>query len=122
MDARFIVLFDADAVRDLESLKGKQERNAVYAVIDKLRMLGPELAPPHVKSLKGEAGLLELRPRQGSSPVRPIYRRIGRVYVILAFSVKPDKVDFEAAAAAARKRSLRYRVDVLITPRLSSSR
>ena len=78
MDARFVVLFDADAVRDLESLKGKQERNAVYAVIDKLRMLGPDLAPPHVKSLKGEAGLLELRPRQGSSPVRPIYRRIGR--------------------------------------------
>jgi hypothetical protein len=41
MDARFIVLFDADAVRDLESLKGRLERNAVYAVIDKLRMLGP---------------------------------------------------------------------------------
>ena len=115
MDARFIVLFDADAVRDLESLKGKQERNAVYAVIDKLRMLGPDLAPPHVKSLKGEAGLLELRPRQGSSPVRPIYRRIGKAYVILAFSVKPDKVDFKAAVAAARKRSVRYRVDVQIT-------
>ena len=59
--------------------------------------------------MPGEAGLLELRPRQGSSPVRPIYRRIGSDYVILAFSVKPDKVDFEAAVAAARKRSLRYR-------------
>lgn len=109
MDARFIVLFDPDAVRDLDLLKGRQELNAVYAAVDKLRMLGPELAPPHVKSLKGEAGLLELRPRQGSSPVRPIYRRIGKVYVILAFSVKPDKVDFAAAVAAARKRSRRYR-------------
>ena len=122
MDARFIVFYDADAVRELESLKGKQERNAALGVIEKLQMLGPDLGPPHVKSLKGEAGLLELRPRQGSSPVRPIYRRIGNVYVILAFSVKPDKADFNAALAAARKRSLRYRVDVLITPRLSSSR
>jgi hypothetical protein len=108
MDARFIVVYDADAVREFGSLKGKAERNAVYAVIEKLRMLGPGLAPPHVKSLKGEAGLLELRPRQGSSPVRPIYRRIGNDYVILAFSVKPDKVDFNAAVAAARERSLRY--------------
>jgi hypothetical protein len=94
MDARFIVFYDADAVRELEALK----------------------------SLKGEAGLLELRPRQGGSPVRPIFRRMGNVYVILAFSMKPDKADFKAALAAARKRSLRYRVDVLITPRLSSSR
>jgi hypothetical protein len=46
MDARFIVLFDSDAGRDLDSLKGGQERNAVYAVIDKLRMLGPDLTPP----------------------------------------------------------------------------
>jgi hypothetical protein len=108
MDARFIVVFEPGAVRDLDSLKGKQERNAVYAVIDKLRMLGPDLKPPHVKTLKGEARLLELRPRQGSSPVRPIFRRMGKEYVILAFSVKPDKGDFAAAVAAARKRSLRY--------------
>jgi hypothetical protein len=109
MDARFIVLYDADAVLELQSLKGKQERNAVFAVIEKLRMLGPELAPPHVKALKGESRLLELRPRQGSSPVRPIYRRVGNEYVILAFSVKPDKADFDAAVAAARKRALRLR-------------
>lgn len=52
-------------MRDLDPLKGRQERNAVYDVVDKLRMLGPELAPPHMKSLKGEAGLLELRPAPG---------------------------------------------------------
>jgi hypothetical protein len=103
----FTVLYDADAVLELESLKGRQERNAVFTVIDKLRVLGPDLVPPHVKSLKGEAGLLELRPRQGSSPVRPIYCR-GREYVILASSVKPDKGDFDAAVEAARKRGLRY--------------
>ena len=109
MDARFIVVYDADAVRELESLKGRQERNAIYAVVEKLQMLGPDLDPPHVKSLKGEAGLLELRPRQGSSPVRPICRRVGNHFVILAFSVKPDKADFNSALAAARKRSLHYR-------------
>jgi hypothetical protein len=69
------VLYDADAVLELESLKGRSERKAVFTVIDKLRMLGPDLVPPHVKSLKGEAGLMELRPRQGRSPVRPICRR-----------------------------------------------
>ena len=106
MDARFIVLFDPDAVRDLESLKGKQERNAVYAVIDKLRMLGPDLAPPHVKSLKGESGLLELRPRRGRSPVQAIYPQ-GRERVRDSrFLVKPDKAYFGAAVAAARKRAL----------------
>jgi hypothetical protein len=108
MDAHFIVLFDPDAVRELESLKGRQERNALFTVIGKLRMLGPGLFPPHVKSLKGEPGLLELRPRQGSSPVRAICRRIANVYVILAFSIKADKADFDAAVAAARERSLRY--------------
>lgn len=108
MDVRFIVVFDADAVRDLESLKGRQERNAVYAVIDKLRMLGPDLAPPHVKSLKGEAGLLELRPRRGSSPVRPICRRIGK----------------ESSPLSRRLGSVHCAtgIDVLITRRLSSSR
>jgi hypothetical protein len=109
MDARFIVLYDADAVRELDSLKGRKELDAVFAVVEKLRMLGPELGPPHVKSLKGEAGLLELRPRQGSSPVRPISRRVGNDYVILAFSVKPDKADFAPAVATARRRALRYR-------------
>jgi len=54
MDARFLVVYDADAVREFESLKGKRERNAVYAVVEKLQMVGPDLKPPHVKSLKGE--------------------------------------------------------------------
>jgi hypothetical protein len=108
MDAHFIVSYDADAVRELESLKGRQERNALFTVIGKLRILGPGLLPPHVKSLKGEPGLLELRPRQGSSPVRAICRRIVNVYVILAFSIKADKADFDATVEAARERSLRY--------------
>lgn len=108
MDSRFIVLFDADAVRELESLKGRPERNALFTVIGKLRMLGPGLLPPHVKSLKAEPGLLELRPRQGSSPVRAICRRIANVYVILAFSIKADRADFGAAVAAARERARRY--------------
>ena len=108
MDAPFLVLYDADAVLELESLKGRSERKAVLTAVDKLRMLGPDLVPPHVKSLKGEAGLLELRPRQGRSPVRPIYRRVGDDFVVLAFCVKPDKADFDRAVAAARKRSSRY--------------
>ena len=30
MDATFIVLYDADAVLELKSLKGRQERDAIF--------------------------------------------------------------------------------------------
>jgi hypothetical protein len=37
-----------------------------------------------MKSLKGEADLFELRPKQGRSAVRPIYCRSGQQFLILA--------------------------------------
>jgi hypothetical protein len=58
-------------------------------VVDKLRRLGPQLVPRHMKPLQG-VDLLELRPRQGRSPTRPLYRRFDDVYVILAVAVKDD--------------------------------
>lgn len=71
----FMVVLDADAaVIDLaKDIKSSQEVKAILNVIDKLRQLGPQLVPPHAKSLKGQTDLFELRPRQGSSPCRPIY-------------------------------------------------
>lgn len=56
------VEFDADAVIDFEDVKSKGDRKAVFNVVQKLRDLGPDLPPPHMKSLKGEADLFELRP------------------------------------------------------------
>ena len=108
-DRPFLVVYDPDAVLDLEAVKGREERKATYTAIDKLRRLGPRLPPPHMKALHGESGLLELRSRQGRSRVRPIYRRIGdSEFVILAFATKPDKADFDPAVAAARDRLGRY--------------
>jgi phage-related protein len=105
----FLVIYDPDAVLDFEVVKSREERKATYTAIDKLRRLGPRLPSPHMKALKGEPGLLELRPRQGRSQVRPIYGRIGdSEFVILAFATRADKADFDAAVAAARDRRGRY--------------
>jgi hypothetical protein len=99
-----LVTYDAGAVRDFEALKSREERKATFTAVDKLAALGPKLLPPHAKSLKGEPGLYELRPRAGRSPVRPIYRRTGDDYVILAVAIAADKADFDAAVAKARAR------------------
>ena len=105
----FLVIYDPDAVLELEELSSRQERKATFTVVDKLRRLGERLPPPHMKPLQGEPGLLELRPRQGNSPVRPIYARLEQGFVILAFSTKPDKAGFARAVIAAHRRLRQYR-------------
>jgi hypothetical protein len=50
----------------------------------KLGELGEQLGPPHMKPLKGAVALRELRPRQGQSDWRAIYRRVGDFYAVLA--------------------------------------
>jgi transcriptional regulator with XRE-family HTH domain len=75
---------------DLEEIKRRDDRKAIFNAVDKLCRLGTELAPPHVKPLKGEVDLCELRPRQGRSAVRPLYRRFGDLLVILAIARKSD--------------------------------
>lgn len=98
----WLVDFDADAVIDFEDVKAKGDRKAVFNVVQKLRDLGPDLPPPHTKSLKGEADLFELRPKQGACEVRPIYARVGDRFIVLAVAAK--KKNFEAAAKEASQR------------------
>ncbi len=101
------VLYDPDALLDfLTGVKSREERKAAYNAVDKLRRVGEALAPPHMKPLKGEPNLNELRPRQGQSPTRLIYRRFADVYVILA--VAKDKSDFEKKKPIARERARQY--------------
>lgn len=69
--------FDSDAVIDFEDVKSRGDRKAVFNVVQKLKDLGPDLPSPHMKSLKGEANLFELRPKQGACEARPIYARFG---------------------------------------------
>jgi hypothetical protein len=73
----WVVEFDIDAVIDFEDVKSRGDRKAVFNVVQKLKDLGPELPSPHMKSLKGEADLFELRPKQGACETRPIYARLG---------------------------------------------
>ncbi len=101
------VAFDSDAVIDFEDVKSRGDRKAVFNVVQKLKDVGPDLPSPHMKSLKGEADLFELRPRQGACEARPIYARVGQRFVVLAVAAK--KKDFNGAVAAATDRLGRHR-------------
>jgi hypothetical protein len=103
-----VVTWDSDAFTDFEAVTSRTERRATLVAVGKLRELGDRLSPPNMKPLQSEPGLLELRPRQGASPVRLIYRRRGDGFVILAAAVKADKADFASAVAAARRRYARH--------------
>ena len=103
----WVVEFDSDAVIDFEDVKSRSDRKAVFNVVQKLKDLGPDLPSPHMKSLKGRADLLELRPKQGACEVRPIYARAGQRFVVLAVAAK--KKDFERMVVAANGRLNRRR-------------
>jgi hypothetical protein len=103
----WVVEYDSGAVLDLEDVKSKGDRKAVFHVVNKLGEFGPDLTSPHMKSLKGEADLFELRPKRGSVAVRAIYARVGDRFVVLA--VAATKPRFERAVGNARARLPRYR-------------
>jgi hypothetical protein len=102
----WVVEFDSDAVIDFEDVKSRRDRKAVFSVVQKLKDLGPDLPSPHMKSLKGEANLFELRPKQGACEARPIYARFGGRFVVLAVAAK--KKDFDRAVGAANDRLKRH--------------
>ncbi len=99
--------FDSDAVADLEDVRSRGDRKAVFNVVQKLKDVGPSLPSPHMKSLRGEADLFELRPKRGACEIRPIYARLGEAFVVLAIAAK--KKDFGRAVIAANHRLGRYR-------------
>lgn len=102
----FTVVYDPDAAAELATaMKSKEERKAILNAVDKLRQLGEQLVPPHMKPLQGPGGLRELRPRQGRSDWRPVYQRRGEVYVILAID---RHANFDALLARAQQRAGQY--------------
>lgn len=103
----WIVEFDSDAVVDLEDVKSRGDRKAVFNVVQKLKDLGPNLPSPHMKSLKGEADLFELRPKQGACEARSVYVRLGDRFVVLAVAAK--KKNFDRAVMDATQRLERHR-------------
>ena len=103
-----MVIYDPDAVNELVTLvKSKEAHRSIINAVLKLRELGERLEPPHMKPLQGHAasGLRELRPKQGRSDWRAIYRRAGSIYVILAVD---RHANFESLVARAQTRAARY--------------
>jgi hypothetical protein len=100
------VIYDPDAVVELLAMKSREEHRALLNAVRKLGELGEQLGPPHMKPLKGgHAALRELRPRQGQSDWRVIYRRAGDFYAILAIDRHKN---FAALIERAQARAERY--------------
>ena len=80
----------ADAER--AAIADSRERVAIQNVIAKLEVDGPALSAPHQSGVRGAEGegLRELRPRQGRSRWRPIFRRFDDFYVILAVAPEAE--------------------------------
>ncbi|MGH2878483.1 MAG: type II toxin-antitoxin system RelE/ParE family toxin [Solirubrobacteraceae bacterium] len=102
------VIYDPDAVAELlTTVKSKEEHRAILQAVLKLQELGERLGPPHMKPLKGAAAatLRELRPKQGRSDWRAVYRRSGSIYVVLAIDRHKN---FATLVERARARAARY--------------
>jgi hypothetical protein len=114
----YTVIYDPDAVVEfVTAMKSKEEHRAMFNAVAKLRELGEHLRPPHMKPLHGApaAALRELRPRQGQSDWRALYRRCGPIYVILAI----DRHDnFAGLIARSQARAARYAKPPLQSDRL----
>jgi hypothetical protein len=80
------------------------ERQAIYNVVRKLEVLGPQLPSPHSSDARNAPGLRELRPRGGNCPWRPLYCRDGDSFLIAA--IAPDGLSNRRGFAAACKRAL----------------
>ncbi len=104
------VLWHPDAEEEMGRIQAGDERVAIDHCVDKLEAEGIRLGFPHSSSVQGVAdrSIRELRPRQGASPWRPIYRRVGEAeFVILAVGPEAnvDKAGYATAVAAAEERA-----------------
>jgi hypothetical protein len=83
-----------------------KERVAIAHAVEKLEIFGPALPFPHQSDVRGVEGLRELRPRAGRSPWRPLYCRIGDVFVVLAVGpeAQNDRRRFNKAVSEAKER------------------
>lgn len=92
--------------RDEERALPKAEKAALLNAVEKLRALGPHLPFPHQSDVRGTVGIRELRPRQGRSPWRAFYCRVGEMFVIGAIGPEAtvDPRGFARSVAAASHR------------------
>jgi hypothetical protein len=84
------VLYHPDAETELGKLPAT-EQAAVHNAVRKLEAIGPALPYPHSSAVMECEGLRELRPRQGRSPWRAIYGRVGDLFVVAAVCPEADQ-------------------------------
>ena len=98
------VVYHPDTETELDLLP-PAERAAMLHAVEKLDAIGDQLPFPHSSGVKGTQ-LRELRPRGGRSPWRAIYRRVGRLMVVLAIApeAQRDKAGFDRAVRTAEDR------------------
>jgi hypothetical protein len=83
------VLIHPEAQKELGKLSAR-EKAAVVGAMEKLRAIGPDLPYPHSSNVQAASDLRELRPRQGRSPWRAFYRKIGESFVVAAIGPEAD--------------------------------
>jgi hypothetical protein len=104
------VRYHPRAVEERDSVRQQSEDafDAIIVVIEKLKIHGPALRFPHQSAVRGTggAGLRELRPTQGRTLWRPLYRRFENTYVVLAIGpeAQVDLSGFNTAVADAQAR------------------
>lgn len=106
---RWSVKWHPKAIEEKQAIESVEERVAIDHVIAKLQVDGPALRSPHQSAVMGQgrAGLRELRPRQGRSRYRPIYRRVEEtLFAILAVGPEAgiDRSGYSRAVRAAKQR------------------
>jgi len=107
------VYLHPDAEVELGKLPTTERQAAANAVI-KLRAIGPNVGYPHSSRLRGVAhDLRELRPRQGRSPWRAFYARVGDGFVVAAIGpeANQDRRGFDRAVKAAIVRLMDVEAD-----------
>jgi hypothetical protein len=104
------VAYHPDAREELTDLRkaNEDDHEAVMRVISYLKLHGPKLPSPHQSAVRGREakGLRELRPTQGKTLVRPLYRRFKNVFVILAIGPEAmvDQGGFDKTVRRAQAR------------------
>ena len=95
-----------EAIAEAAALANR-ELAALQRAVTKLQLMGESLAYPHTSAVQGSAeALRELRPRQGNSPVRAFYRRVGDRLVVAAIGpeAQADPRGFNRAVRVALDR------------------
>lgn len=104
------MIWHDEALAEYSRIPDRADRDAIDRATDKLEALGPLLTFPHASGIVGthDVTVRALRPRRGRSRWRPLYCRVGDVFLILAIAREAgvDRREFAASVDRAERRRL----------------